>query len=162
VPGGADRSGDAERRVHSNSWWCRDGPRISLINGLCRTKESRAWPGMPDSHPSWRPPAMGVLSGFSPRARFPRMGPATWANDVPLDTVGDHWRPLASDGMWPKRGPGTPRSREAALRVADLAGQGRSPPAAPDKRTRPATAIRPPSMSRRASFEARVPYGAID
>jgi hypothetical protein len=24
--------------------------------------ESRAWPGMPDSHPSWRPPAMGVLS----------------------------------------------------------------------------------------------------
>jgi hypothetical protein len=24
--------------------------------------ESRAWPGMPDSHPSWRPQAMRVLS----------------------------------------------------------------------------------------------------
>jgi hypothetical protein len=34
-------------------------------NGLDRTKESRAWPGMTDSHPSWRPPAMGVSSGKS-------------------------------------------------------------------------------------------------
>src|SRR5512132_2370906 len=47
APGGADRSGDAERRARSNSSWCREGPRISLINGLCRTKESRAWPGHP-------------------------------------------------------------------------------------------------------------------
>ncbi len=39
---------------------CREGPRISLNNGLSRTKESRAWPGTPDSHPSRRPPAMGV------------------------------------------------------------------------------------------------------
>jgi hypothetical protein len=31
-------------------------------NGLCRTKESRARAGRPDSHPSWRPPAMRVLS----------------------------------------------------------------------------------------------------
>ena len=62
VPGGADRSGDAERRAHSNSSWCRDGPSVSLINGLCRTKESRARPGAPDSHPSWWPPTMAVLS----------------------------------------------------------------------------------------------------
>jgi hypothetical protein len=33
--------------AHSNSSWCREGPRVSLINGLCRTKESRAWPGTP-------------------------------------------------------------------------------------------------------------------
>src|SRR5918996_2453920 len=64
VPGRADRSGDAERRARSNSSWCRDGPRVSLINGLSRTKESRAWPGRPDSHPSWRPPAMAVLSAI--------------------------------------------------------------------------------------------------
>jgi len=61
APGGADRSGDAERRARSNSSWCREGPRVSLINGLSRTKESRAWPGTPDSHPSWRPPAMRVF-----------------------------------------------------------------------------------------------------
>jgi hypothetical protein len=64
VPGRADRSDDAETRAHSNSSWCRDGPRVSLINGLSRTKESRAWPGRPDSHPSWRPPAMAVLSAI--------------------------------------------------------------------------------------------------
>jgi hypothetical protein len=37
--------------------------KIARAIGLCRT-ESRAWPGMPDSHPSWRPPAMGVLSAI--------------------------------------------------------------------------------------------------
>jgi hypothetical protein len=26
--------------------------RVSTINGSCRTKESRAWPGTPDSHSS--------------------------------------------------------------------------------------------------------------
>jgi len=62
APGRAYRGNDAETRAHSNSSWCREGPRVSLINGLSRTKESRAWPGTPDSHPSWRPPAMGVLS----------------------------------------------------------------------------------------------------
>jgi hypothetical protein len=62
VPGRADRSGDAETRARSNSSWCREGPRVSLINGLSCTKESRAWPGRSDSHPSWRPPAMQVLS----------------------------------------------------------------------------------------------------
>jgi hypothetical protein len=37
----------------------RKSPRT---NRLCRT-ESRAWADMlSDSHPSWRPPAMGVLS----------------------------------------------------------------------------------------------------
>jgi hypothetical protein len=66
------------------SWWgsggCRrnarfrtdHGPRYEAVrvdlilkrnhprsNGLCRTKESRAWPGRPDSHPSWRPRPWG-------------------------------------------------------------------------------------------------------
>jgi hypothetical protein len=49
---------------------------------------------------------MGVLSGFCPWACFPRITPATWATDAPLETAGDHWEPLGSDGMWTKRGPG--------------------------------------------------------
>ena len=110
MPGRAYRGNDAETRAHSNSSWCREGPRVSLINGLSRTKESRAWPGTPDSHPSWRPPAMGVLSGFSPWPCFPTMAPATWANNVPLESAGDRCEPLDSDGMWTKRGPGVPRS----------------------------------------------------
>jgi hypothetical protein len=40
-------------------------------NGLCRTKESRARAGRPDSHPSWRPPAMRVLSA---KCRCPLCG----------------------------------------------------------------------------------------
>jgi hypothetical protein len=28
------------------------------------------------------------------------------ASDVPLETVGDRWKPLGSDGVWTKRGPG--------------------------------------------------------
>jgi hypothetical protein len=73
VPGRADRTGDAETRAHSNSSWCREGPRVSLINGLSRTKESRAWPGTSDSHPSWRPQAMRVLSAIT---RLPLCNPA--------------------------------------------------------------------------------------
>ena len=48
---------------------------------------------------------MGVLSGFCPRACFPRIAPATCANDLPLETAGDRYEPLDSDGMWTKRGP---------------------------------------------------------
>jgi hypothetical protein len=33
------------------------------------------------------------------------MAPATWANDLPLETAGDRCKPLGSDGMWTKRGP---------------------------------------------------------
>jgi hypothetical protein len=59
VPGRANRGNDAETRAHSNSSWCRDGPRISRLNGLCCTKESRAWPGPPiliprGGHKPWR------------------------------------------------------------------------------------------------------------
>ena len=32
------------------------------------------------------------------------------ANDVLLETVGDRWEPLDSDGMWTKRGPSGPLS----------------------------------------------------
>jgi hypothetical protein len=42
-------------------------------NGLCRTKESRARAGRPDSHPSWRPQAMRVLSAIK---RLPLCNPA--------------------------------------------------------------------------------------
>src|SRR5215218_6318382 len=64
APGRAYRVNDAETRAHSNSSWCREGPSVSLINGLCCTKESRARPGTSDSHPSWWPPAMWVLSAI--------------------------------------------------------------------------------------------------
>ena len=56
-------------------WWAwldlnqRPHPetKIARTNGLCT--ESRAWPDMlSDSHPSWRPPAMGVLSEMDGRA----------------------------------------------------------------------------------------------
>jgi hypothetical protein len=71
------RRQDRSRSSKPMSWAWLDlnlGPhperRIArVINGLCRTKESRAWPGMPRfSHPSWRPPAMGVLSEIDRRA----------------------------------------------------------------------------------------------
>ena len=32
-------------------------------------------------------PAASSLSGFCPRARFPRIAPATCTNDVPLETA---------------------------------------------------------------------------
>ena len=35
-----------KRVLAANSSWCREGPRINLRHGLCRTKESRAWPGV--------------------------------------------------------------------------------------------------------------------
>src|SRR5215217_8046563 len=38
--------------------------RKSPVYQQALPRESRAWPGMPDSHPSWRPQAMGVLSGI--------------------------------------------------------------------------------------------------
>jgi hypothetical protein len=84
---------------------------------------------------------MGVLSGFSPGACFRRIAPATCANDLPLETAGDRCEPLGSDGVWTKRGPGTPLAGAAARRIADLAWQGRPPPAAPDKRAPPTTAL---------------------
>src|SRR5215218_10031070 len=86
-------------------------------------------------------PGTSSLSGFCPRACFPRMAPATWANDVPLETAGDRYEPLGSDGMWTKRGPGTPARGAATLRLADLAWQGRPPPAAPTSEPRPAITL---------------------
>jgi hypothetical protein len=65
---------------------------------LVRYPVSPTGSGYADQHLCWsiavvglgglEPPASS-LSGFSPRARFPRMGPATLANDVPLETAGD-------------------------------------------------------------------------
>jgi hypothetical protein len=40
-------------------------------------------------------PGTSSSSGFCPRARFPRMAPATWVNDVPLETVADRSAPMA-------------------------------------------------------------------
>ena len=104
APGRADRGNDAATRAHSNSSWCRDGPRISRSNGLSRTKESRTRPGTPDAHPPWRPPTMGVSSGFCPPDCFRRIAPAACANDLPLETAGDRCEPLGSDGVWTKGG----------------------------------------------------------
>src|SRR6266498_3930593 len=59
-PAGPTESTMLKVVLAANSSRCREGPRISLNNGLSRTKESRAWPGMPDSHPSRRPSAMRV------------------------------------------------------------------------------------------------------
>jgi hypothetical protein len=50
-------------------------------------------------------PGTSSLSGFCPRACFPRIAPATCTNDLPLETTGDRCEPLDSDGMWTKRGP---------------------------------------------------------
>src|SRR6266508_2510292 len=94
MPGRAYRVNDAETRAHSNSSWCREGPRVRLINGLSRTKESRACPGTPDSHPSWRPPAMGVLSA---KCREPLCGPPF--PQVALDRQGQSYRFNRRTGM---------------------------------------------------------------
>lgn len=102
------------------------------VFGLCAVSEESA--GLPayrwvEAHPErhWPPASCGRRCG-RPRP-FPRDRMDDLRNDVPLETVGDR---SGSDGMWPKRGPGTTRSPGAvALRVADLAWQGRPPPAAP-------------------------------
>jgi hypothetical protein len=70
-PAGPTEQATLKTRARSNSSWYREGPRVSLINGLSCTKESRAWPGTPDSHPSWRPQAMGVLSAIPPSPPCP-------------------------------------------------------------------------------------------
>ena len=86
--------GEAGPRLLTASWQESQGPRCnSGVVGL---------PGLE--------PGTSSLSGFCPQARFPRMAPATWANDVPLETAGDRYEPLGPDGMWTKRGP-TPRRR---------------------------------------------------
>jgi hypothetical protein len=85
-------------------------------------------------------PGTSSLSGFCPQARFPRMAPSTWANDLPLETAEDRYEPLGSDGMWIRRGPGTPARGAATLRLADLAWARQTPPTTPDKRA-PARAI---------------------
>ena len=57
----AYRGNDAETRAHSNSSWCRQGPPVSLINGLSCTKESRAWPGHPILIPRGGPGHAGLI-----------------------------------------------------------------------------------------------------
>jgi hypothetical protein len=46
-----------------------------------------------------------ILIRVLPLGLFRRIAPATWANDFPLETVGDRCEPFGSDGVWPKRGP---------------------------------------------------------
>jgi hypothetical protein len=84
-------------------------------------------------------PGTSSLSGFCPQARFPRMAPSTWANDLPLETAEDRYEPLGSDGMWTKRGPGTPARGAATLRRRTLAGK--ADPADCPRQASPATAI---------------------
>jgi len=66
---------------------CSDKPRSrrQLARGV--------WPVLGDNGPVAKPPEAArqprsaSLSGFSPQARFPRIAPVTWANDVPLETA---------------------------------------------------------------------------
>jgi hypothetical protein len=63
-------------------------------------------------------PPTSSLSGFCPGACFRRIAPTTCANDLPPETAGDRCEPLGSDGVWTKRGPGTPLAGAAAPRVS--------------------------------------------
>jgi hypothetical protein len=64
APGRAYRIGDAETRARSNSSWWREGPASVVSTGSLAPR--RAELGLaPDSHLSWRPPAMRVFSGLS-------------------------------------------------------------------------------------------------
>ena len=63
-------------------------------------------------------PGTSSLSGFCPRACFPRIAPATCANDLPLEPTGNRCEPLGSDGVWTKRGPS--RATAEFMRSASL------------------------------------------
>ncbi len=80
-----------------------------------------------------RGPAASSLSGFCTGVRFPRIAPATCANDVPLETVANRSVPMACG---PNVDQACPLAGAAALRVADLGWQGRPPPAAPTSEPR--------------------------
>src|SRR4030095_13242771 len=75
-----------------------------------------------------------------PQGSFPRMGPSTWANDVRLETAGDRYEPLGSDGMWTTRGPRTP-ARGGPRRSASRTLPGKEPPAGCPRQASPARAI---------------------
>jgi hypothetical protein len=97
------------RRSGSTSSLNENRPRS---NGLCRTKESRARPGMPDSHPSWRPTAMGVLSA---KCREPLCAPPSL--QVVLDRSGRSYvlssRPVMCSRFSPRSR--APRSTSSLL-----------------------------------------------
>jgi hypothetical protein len=126
-PGGGDGvpAGMGVRPRRGPGWQRAFPPR-------CRQRcDLRGWlVGLPGLEPG-----TSSLSGFCTGAHFPRIAWMTCANDVPLTTAGDRWRVAQT---WTRH---APLAGAAALRVADLAWQGRPPPAAPDKRTRPATAL---------------------
>ena len=71
---------------------------------------------LPSGTPELEPPASS-LSGFCVGARFPRIAPATWANDAPLETVANCSAPMACrpnvDQACPLAGSGA--SRRVAL-----------------------------------------------
>jgi hypothetical protein len=86
-------------------------------------------------------PPPSSLSGFCPWACFRRIAPATCANDLPLETAGDRCEPLGSDGMWTKRGPGTPRWRQRRTASRTLPGKVDLRQLPPTAGPRPATAL---------------------
>ena len=49
-------------------------------------------------------PAPSSLSGFCTGVRFHRIPPASWANDVPLETVANRSGPMDVDQTWTKPG----------------------------------------------------------
>jgi hypothetical protein len=90
-------------------------PRQSYQRALSHQgKPSLAGP--PNSHPSWRPRPCGSYQG-SPPGPFPQ---DPTCDQRERRTVGDHWKPLGSDGVWTKRGQACPACGTAALHVADL------------------------------------------
>jgi hypothetical protein len=73
-------------------------------NWLCRTRAELGRAG-PILIPRGGPRPWESYQGSAPGLVSPGKRPATWATDAPLETAGDHWEPLGSDGVWTKRGP---------------------------------------------------------
>src|SRR5215204_1136995 len=82
-----------------------------------------------------------MLIRVQPPGLFPQDGTCDLGERCTAGDTGDRYEPLGSDGMWTKRGPGTPARGAATLRLADLAWQGRPPPAAPTSEPRLAIAL---------------------
>jgi hypothetical protein len=59
------------------------------------TARARRGPAVPDAVRTQRGPATSSLSGFCTRACFCRIPAATWANDLPVETVANRSVPMA-------------------------------------------------------------------
>jgi hypothetical protein len=102
---------------------CSERPIQRPVRRCRRPAWLTASPGRP-GHTGPRPAAQYGKVDRS-LSYLPRMAPATWANDVRLETAGDRYEPLGADGMWTNRGPGTPaRGGSGAPRGGPCRGKG--------------------------------------